>query len=75
MEVLELETVDLRSLTLDQFESLGAEDMAYVRYVNTSEGWRWTLMGGDGAPLATADTKEAAEFAAQHLERVQVTLH
>ena len=75
MEGLEFETVDLRALTVDQFESLGAEDMAYVRYINTSEGWRWALMGGDGSPLATADTKEAAEFAAQHLDRTQVTLH
>lgn len=74
-ETFEYESKDLKTLTPDQFEMLGAEEVAYVRYLDTDQGWRWVLMAGDGEPLATAETKEAAEFAADHLERTQVTLH
>ncbi|MDW3205203.1 MAG: hypothetical protein R8L07_06625 [Alphaproteobacteria bacterium] len=71
----EMETTDLKSLTLDELLGLGAGDVGYIRLVETDEGPQYELRDADGSQLATAATADAALFAAEHLDIEPVTLH
>lgn len=66
---------DPRAMTADQLAALGAGQVGYIRPVKTEEGTRYMLHGADGQELATADSLDAAHFAASHLEIEAVTVH
>jgi hypothetical protein len=66
---------DLKSLTRDQLASLGFGQVGYIRVLSESADHRYELRSADGEALATADTLEAALFAARHLDIEPVALH
>jgi hypothetical protein len=66
---------ELKSMTQTQLAGLGAGIIGYIAITNREDGMQYTLYGADGSELATAQTAEAASFAAQHLDIETVTVH
>ena len=66
---------ELKTLTAGELEGLGIGVVGYIREIETDDGVQYELRGADGIQLATAETVDAAMFAAEHLEIEPVTVH
>lgn len=66
---------DLKLMTEDQLATLGFGQVGYIRILPETAEHRFELRSASGEALATADSFEAALFAAEHLDIEPVALH
>jgi hypothetical protein len=60
----------VRAVSVEALASMGAPNTAYVKTIEHEGRIMYAIHGGDGTPLAIADTRDLAFAAARHLEPV-----
>lgn len=65
---------DLKTISFQDFLSLGIQDVAYVKKVSVGDKTSYAIHAADGTPLLVMDTLNAALIAVRHNDLEPVTL-